>query len=126
MTLTAPVIAINPHKKGDCIGYGGAWKCPCDMDVGVVAIGYGDGYPRHIKTGTAVLLNGQRANIIGRVSMDMLCIDLRNHPEARMGDRVTCWGRGLPVEEVAQQADTIPYELLCQLTHRVRRVYCHG
>ena len=122
LTLTAPLIAINLHAKGDAIGYGGDWQCPEAMLVGVVSIGYGDGYPRHIQTGTSVLLNGKRATIIGRVSMDMLCLDLRGH-EASIGDRVTCWGEGLPVEECALQAETIPYELMCQLTGRVQRVY---
>ena len=89
------------------------------MSVGVVAIGYGDGYPRHAKSGTPVLVNGKRAQLIGRVSMDMICVDL---PDAKVGDPVVLWGEGLPVEEVARSADTIGYELLCHVTQRVKFV----
>jgi len=85
-------------------------------------IGYGDGYPRHIQPGTPVLIKGIRAAIIGRVSMDTLCVDLRNCPDTKIGDEVTLWGEGLPVEEIASSAGTIAYELLCQLTPRVRFV----
>jgi alanine racemase len=92
------------------------------MDVGVAAIGYGDGYPRHAEAGTPVLVNGVRASVIGRVSMDLITIDLRNHPDARIGDPVVLWGRGLPVEEIAMHADTIGYELTCGVTRRVRFV----
>ena len=96
--------------------------CPEDMLVGVVAAGYGDGYPRHIDNGTPVLVNGKRAFIIGRVSMDMITIDLRDQPHAKEGDLVTLWGEGLPVEEIAKHANTIAYELLCQVTSRVEFV----
>jgi len=123
MTLTAPLIAIRQHRKGDNIGYGEGWQCPEDMNVGIAAIGYGDGYPRHIKAGSVVLLGGQRAAIIGRVSMDMICIDLRGHEKVAVGNRITCWGQGLPIDEVAFKAGTIPYELLCQLTSRVQMSY---
>ena len=122
MTLTSKLIAINQFKKGDRIGYGGEWKCPQDMPVGVVAVGYGDGYPRGVSSGTPVLINDQRVPIIGRVSMDMITVDLRNIPSAQVGDTVVLWGRDLPVEEVAQCARTIPYEILCRVTQRVRIV----
>ncbi len=92
------------------------------MPVGVVAIGYGDGYPRHAPTGTPVLVNGQRVPLIGRVSMDMITVDLREQSGAKTGDPVVLWGAGLPVEEVAARAGTIGYELLCQVTPRVLRV----
>lgn len=119
MTLTSRLIAVNQFKKGDAIGYGASWVCPEDMPIGVVACGYGDGYPRHAVPGTPVLINGQRLPLVGRISMDTLCVDLRNAPEARIGDAVTLWGRGLPVEEIAEYASTIPYELLCAVTGRV-------
>jgi len=119
MTLTSRLIAVNHFKKGDPIGYGASWACPEDMPVGVVACGYGDGYPRHAVPGTPVLINGQRLPLVGRVSMDTLCVDLRNAPDARIDDTVTLWGKGLPVEEVAEYASTIPYELLCAVTGRV-------
>jgi alanine racemase len=92
------------------------------MTVGVVAIGYGDGYPRHAPQGTPVLVRGSRAPLIGRVSMDMITIDLRRIPDAAVGDRVTLWGDGLPVEEIAGHVGTINYELLCRLSPRVRQV----
>jgi alanine racemase len=120
MTLSSRLIAINRYHKGDKIGYGGTWQCPEAMSVGVVAIGYGDGYPRHAANGTPVLLNGRRVPLVGRVSMDMITIDLRTQPNAQVGDEVVLWGEGLPVEEIAQQAGTIAYELLCGVTQRVR------
>jgi len=119
MTLTSELIAVKTLLKGATVGYGGAWECPEDMPIGIVAIGYGDGYPRHAASGTPVLVNGQRVPLIGHVSMDMLCVDLRTVPEAHVGDSVTLWGEGLAVEEVARYAGTIGYELLCQLTARV-------
>jgi len=120
MTLSSKLIAVNHYKKGNALGYGGSWRCPEDMPVGVVAIGYGDGYPRAARAGTPVLINGQRAPLIGRVSMDMLCVDLRTLPSAAIGDRAVLWGEGLPVEEIAECAHTIPYELLCRVTDRVK------
>ena len=109
-------------RKGERVGYAGVWECPEDMNVGVAAIGYGDGYPRHAGAGTPVLVNGVRASLVGRVSMDLVTIDLRAHPDAKIGDTVVLWGRGLPVEEVAMHADTIGYELTCGVTRRVRFV----
>ncbi|KPJ67488.1 MAG: alanine racemase [Coxiella sp. DG_40] len=123
MTLQSELIAVKKLAKGDRVGYGGVWECPEDMPVGVVAIGYGDGYPRHAKTGTPVLVNGIRCQIVGRVSMDMLTVDLRNNPGAKCGDEVVLWGKGLPVEYIAKYADTISYELLCGLTQRVQFIY---
>jgi alanine racemase len=120
MTLATRLIAINRIAQGEAVGYGGAFVCPEDMPVGIAAIGYGDGYPRHAGTGTPVLVNGVRAPICGRVSMDLLAIDLRALPQAKVGDPVVLWGRGLPVEEVAAAAGTIGYELACGITRRVR------
>jgi len=119
MTLRSELIAVTARRKGDAVGYGGDWICPQDMTIGVAAIGYGDGYPRHAPTGTPVLVNGQRAALAGRVSMDMLCIDLRAQPDACVGDAVTLWGDGLPVEDIATAAGTISYELLCGVSSRV-------
>lgn len=122
MTLQCDLIAINTVRAGESIGYGAAFTCPRDMRIGVGAIGYGDGYPRHARNGTPVLLNGRRAQIVGRVSMDMITIDLSGHDDARVGDRVVLWGEGLPVEDVAPWADAIPYQLICGVTARVRAV----
>jgi alanine racemase len=122
MTLTTKLVAVNRVRKGEHVGYAGAFECPEDMSVGVAAIGYGDGYPRHAGAGTPVLVNGARATLVGRVSMDLVAIDLRGHPDANIGDPVTLWGRGLPVEDIAMHADTIGYELTCGVTRRVRFV----
>ena len=123
MTLRTHLIAVHELKKGDAVGYGGAWRCPQDMKVGVAAIGYGDGYPRHAPNGTPLLVDGKRAALAGRVSMDMITIDLRDIPQARVGSSVVLWGEGLPVEEVAAAAGTISYELFCRLTARVKFRY---
>ncbi len=122
MTLRSRVIAVNHYRKGDGIGYGGSWHCPEDMNVGVIAIGYGDGYPRHAAFGTPVLVNGHRVPLVGRVSMDSITVDLRTQPGVRVGDPVVLWGEGLPVEEVARAADTIPYQLLCGVARRVKMI----
>lgn len=122
MTLQSRLIAINTRKRGDPVGYGGMWVCPADMPVGAVAIGYGDGYPRHIDEGTPVLLNGKQAPIIGRVSMDLLTVNLSGS-NAAVGDEVTLWGEDLPVDVIARHADTISYELLCNVYGRVHYEY---
>lgn len=122
MTLQCDLIAINDVPKGESVGYRAAFTCPRDMRIGVGAIGYGDGYPRHARNGTPVLINGRRASLVGNVSMDMVTVDLTDQPDARVGDRVTLWGEGLPVEEVAPWADAIPYQLICGVTARVRAV----
>jgi alanine racemase len=122
MTLRSRLIAVKPLKAGDAVGYGGDWVCRHDTRMGVAAIGYGDGYPRHARPGTPVLVRGRRLPLIGRVSMDMITLDLAECPEAAAGDEVTLWGEGLPVEEIARHADTIPYVLLCNVTPRVRRI----
>jgi alanine racemase len=119
MTLHSRLIAINTFQRDDAVGYGGIWTCPEKMRVGVVAIGYGDGYPRHAPNGTPVLIRGIQCPLAGRVSMDMITVDLRNCPQAQVGDVATLWGQGLSIEEIARHADTIAYELLCQVTARV-------
>lgn len=122
MSLTSRLIAINRVGRGEQVGYGASWTCPEDMPVGVVALGYGDGYPRLAPPGTPMLVNGVRVPTIGRISMDLITLDLRGVPDARVGDPVVAWGRGLPVEEVAASAGTIGYELVCSITRRVRFV----
>ena len=120
MSLHSRLIAVKQLSKGDKVGYAGTWICPEDTNLGVVAIGYGDGYPRYAKAGTPVLVNGQRVPLIGRVSMDMITVDLGSQPNAKAGDPVTLWGEDLAVEEIAQYADTIPYTLVCGITQRVQ------
>lgn len=120
MTLCSPLIAVNRYKAGERIGYGGTWTCPEDTTVGVIAIGYGDGYPRHAQNGTPVLVNGQEVALVGRVSMDMITVDLSGLEDSvSVGDTAVLWGEGLPVERVAAHAGTIGYELLCGVTSRV-------
>lgn len=120
MTLSTRLIAINRIRRGERVGYAATWEAPEDMTIGVAAIGYGDGYPRQAGAGTPVLVGGERASVIGRVSMDLVTIDLRGVPAARVGADVVLWGRGLPVEEIAERAGTIGYELTCGVTRRVR------
>jgi len=120
MTLTAKLMSVKHCSKDDKIGYGCEWNCPEDMPLGIVGIGYGDGYPRHAKNGTPTLVNGVVCPLVGRVSMDMIAVDLRAQPDAMVGDSVILWGKGLPVEKIAACADTISYELLCNITQRVR------
>jgi alanine racemase len=120
MALYSRLISVKHIAKGDKVGYAGTWICEKPTTLGVVAIGYGDGYPRYAKTGTPVLVNGQRAPLIGRVSMDMITVDLERQPHAKPGDPVTLWGDGLAVEEIALCADTIPYTLVCGVTERVQ------
>ncbi len=115
MTVKAPLIAIRQMQAGHTIGYGNTYCCERDMTVGVIAIGYGDGYPRHVKPTCSVLLRGQRCRILGRVSMDSLVVDLSAVNEPSVGDLATLWGDGLPVEEIADPAGTLSYELLCQI-----------
>ena len=122
MTLESEIISIQHLSKGDSVGYGATWQCPEDMPVGVIAAGYGDGFPRHAKSGTPILVNNVRCSLIGRASMDMLTVDLRNQPEAKIGDHVILWGQSLPIEEIAHHADTIPYELLCGVHKRLEFV----
>ncbi len=120
MTLESKLIAVKRLKANEPVGYGATWRCPEDMPVGVVAAGYGDGYPRHAPSGTPVLVNNERVTLIGRASMDMLIVDLRKQPKAKVGDSVVLWGEGLPVEEIAAHAGTIPYELLCGVHKRLK------
>ena len=119
MSLTSEIIGIQNLKRGDTVGYGSLFSADREMRIGVVACGYADGYPRHAYNGTPVLVDGVRVPMAGRVSMDMLCVDLSGVPNAGIGTPVTLWGAGLPVEEVAAAAGTVSYELLCALARRV-------
>ena len=123
MTLSSQLISIKSVKKDETIGYGSTYICKKDMKIGIVAIGYGDGYPRHAKTGTPVLVNGKRCSLLGRVSMDMICVDLSEQPNSAINDPVVLWGEGLPIEEIAESSETIGYELLCGVTKRVEFIY---
>jgi alanine racemase len=120
MTLHSHVIAVKNLSVGEKVGYGGAWTALRPTRLAVAAVGYGDGYPRSLSSGSPVLVNGERAALAGRVSMDMIGIDVTNLTQQPvLGDPVVLWGEGLPVEEIAVWADTIPYELLCGISQRV-------
>lgn len=121
MTLRSELIAVQSLQKGDSVGYGSLFTAERPMRIGVVACGYADGYPRHAPTGTPVLVGGMRSRLLGRVSMDMLSVDLEPVPDAAVGTPVVLWGQGLPVDEVAEAAGTIGYELMCAIAPRVRR-----
>ena len=121
MTLTAPVLAVNRVHKGESIGYGGIWTASRETRVAVVGLGYADGYPREMPEGTPVLVNGERRPIVGRISMDMLFVQLEDDDKVAPGDPVIFWGQELPVDEIANAAGTIGYTLLSQLTARVTR-----
>ncbi|HET8705285.1 MAG TPA: alanine racemase [Pseudomonadales bacterium] len=124
MTVRSEIIAIRQVSAGEPVGYGCHWVAERDSVIGVVAIGYGDGYPRHAENGTPVLVNGKLVPLVGRVSMDMITVDLTDLQQSvKVGDPAVLWGDGLPVEEIAKYTDTICYELLCQMTRRVNRVY---
>jgi alanine racemase len=125
MSVTAPIISIKNYNKGDNIGYGGTFICPKDMVVGVVAFGYGDGYPRHAITGTPVFINGSITHIVGRVSMDMLTIDLTNIPKTKVNDIAEIFGENVSINDVARCSDTISYEIFTKITNRVYKEYVY-
>ena len=119
MTLRSEIIAVRELAAGDSVGYGAAYRAAAPHRLGVVACGYADGYPRHARNGTPVLVCGKRVPLAGRVSMDMLTVDLTEVPEAGVGSPVVLWGEGLPVDDVAYMAGTVGYELLCAVAPRV-------
>ena len=119
MTLSSEIVATQHLQPGEKVGYGFSYEAAGEMTIGIVACGYADGYPRGAPGGTPVLVNGKRARIVGRVSMDMLSVDISDIPEAYIGSPVTLWGEGLPADEVAAAAGTVGYELLCALAPRV-------
>jgi alanine racemase len=119
MSLQSEVIAVKPVRVGETVGYGGAWRAERDTRIAVVAAGYGDGYPRSTASGAPVQINGRRAPLVGRVSMDMITVDVTDLPAVSVGDPVVLWGEGVPAEEIAQHAGTIAYELICGVSQRV-------
>lgn len=123
MSLTSSLIAVREHKAGEPVGYGGTWRSERDTRLGVVAMGYGDGYPRAAPTGTPVLVNGREVPIVGRVAMDMICVDLGGRRIIKKGDPVILWGEGLPVERIAEITKVSAYELITRLTSRVAMKY---
>lgn len=120
MTVQAPIIAIQPLEPGESVGYGATWTATVPGRAGIVAMGYADGYPRHAPSGTPVRVKDRICPLIGRVSMDMLAVDLTGVSEAQVGDMATLWGEGLPVERVARAAGTISYELLTRVADRLQ------
>lgn len=123
MTLTSEIIALHDLQAGESVGYGNTWTAEKDCRIAVVAIGYGDGYPRMAPNGTPILVKGQRAALAGRVSMDMITVDVSAVSDVQLGDEVELWGEHLPADEIAQACQTIAYELFCQVTSRVPRFY---
>jgi len=123
MSFRSTLIAVKTVKRGTTVGYGATWRATRETVIGVVAVGYGDGYPRQLPAGTPVLVNERRVALIGRISMDMISVDLTDVPVATVGDPVTLWGGHLPVEEIAARAGTLPYELMCRLSERVEHRY---
>jgi alanine racemase len=124
MTLRTRLIGVQALRAGDTVGYGSTYRAAQPLRIGIASCGYADGYPRHAGTGTPVLVDGLRCSTVGRVSMDMLAVDLTPVPGAGHGSEVTLWGEGpggsrLPIDEVAQAAGTIGYELMCALAQRV-------
>lgn len=119
MTLVSQVIAVRQVPTGGTVGYGAAWRAARPTQLAVIAAGYADGYPRNTGTGCPVLVNGREAPVVGRVSMDMLTVDVTGHAAVAPGDPVVLWGEGVPVETVAAAAGTICWELLCGVSQRV-------
>jgi len=122
MSLLSEIFAVKTLNPGDALGYGGTFVADRTMRVGLVAIGYADGYPRGVPTGTPVAIDGNASRIVGRVSMDMLNVDLTHLPQAGIGSQVELWGRQVDINQVAHHANTIAYELLCNVK-RVPRIY---
>jgi alanine racemase len=119
MTLETTVLTVRGVKRGETVGYAGTWRAERDSAIAILAAGYGDGLPRHLENGTPVLIGGARYPLVGRVSMDMIAVDVTGAPEIAAGRQAIIWGKDLPVEEIARRADTIPYELLCGVSQRV-------
>lgn len=124
--FSARLIAIQNVPVGEAVGYGASWVASRDSRIGIVAVGYGDGYPRHASNGAPVAVKGVRTHTVGRVSMDMIAVDLTDIAGADVGDDVELWGDLVSIDEVAAFCGTISYELFCQVTARVHRVVVHG
>ena len=123
MTLCSKVISIRNVDVGDAVGYGAYWICDKKTRIAIVAAGYADGYPRSMPNGCPVLINGQVMHTVGHVCMDMMFVDIGLDSEVNINDEVVLWGKGLPVEHIAQRVGTIPYELLTRVTKRVKYIY---
>lgn len=120
MTFETNLIAVRAVRMGEPVGYGARWTAPEDGTIGIAAVGYGDGFPRHVPNGSLALVAGRPAALVGRVSMDMIALDLRGHPQVEVGAPVELWGAAAPIEQLARAAGMIPYELTCGVTQRVR------
>lgn len=123
MTVRSDIISIKKLKKGDAVGYGARYICTEEKIIGVVAFGYGDGYPITAKDGTPVLVNGKKCPIIGRVSMDMIMVDLSSHDNVKIGDAAILWGEGLPIEEVVTHTNNITWDILTGMQNRVKFIW---
>jgi len=123
MTLKSRVVGLHDIAEGESVGYGDRWTAAGPSRIATIAVGYSDGYPRHAKNGTPVLVNGQRAALVGTVSMDLIAANVTHLPVVKIGDEVTLWGEGLSVNEVALWSGTIGYELLARMPQRTHRVY---
>ncbi|EAT12401.1 alanine racemase [Bermanella marisrubri] len=126
MTLQSKVISVRNVKKGEAVGYGKTWIAQRDSRIATVTVGYGDGYPRHAKNGTPILVNNQRCKLAGRVSMDMITVDVTDVGSVNIGDDVICWGKDLPINEVAHYSGTIGYELMTRMPLRPSRIYINA
>jgi alanine racemase len=123
MQLQSRVIAVREIEAGEGVGYNETWRSDRRSRIGTIAFGYADGYPRHARNGTPVVVDGKTVPLVGRVSMDMITVDLTDHPDTRVGSVVLLWGDGLPAERVAEYADTIPYQLFTSVGGRTQFVY---
>ena len=119
MQMCSAVTSLRHIDAGETVGYAQKWRAERPSTIATVAIGYGDGYPRNAESGTPVMVNGQRAGIAGRVSMDMICVDVTDLNDVKIGDPVCLWGKGLNINEVASHAATIGYELMTRVTQRL-------
>ena len=126
MTLQSSLISVQTYAQGATVGYGARYTCPETMPIGVVALGYGDGYPITAQDGTPVLVGGTECPLVGRVSMDMLTVDLRPSPKAKVGDPVVLWGNGLPLERVTEHTSNIPWDLITGVQNRVKFLWTHA
>lgn len=122
MTVRSHLLRVDQRPAGDCLGYGGTWECPENMPVGVVAMGYADGYPGNLRENAPIWVGGEICQVVGRVAMDLLMVDLRQKPDAKAGDEVVLWGKGLPVEKVASAAQSVPYTLTTAISFRASRI----
>ncbi|MCR9191031.1 MAG: alanine racemase [Gammaproteobacteria bacterium] len=123
MQFVSSITTIHEYATGEAIGYGATWRCERPSVIGVIPVGYGDGYPQHLRPNTPVCVNGYKVPVVGRVSMDMLTIDLTDCPNVKLGDQVELWGKDVPIEVVAKHANTSVYELMPHVAQRVGRQY---